>query len=31
MTKEEIMAFLTTWMELEGIRLYEISQAVKGK
>ena len=28
---EEILPFLTTWIELEGITLSEISQTEKGK
>ena len=29
--KKELLPFVTAWMELESIRLSEISQAVKGK
>ena len=29
--KNEIMPFVTTWMDLEGIRLSEISQRKKDK
>ena len=29
--KKELLAFTTTWMELESIMLSEISQAVKDK
>ena len=30
-TKNEILPFATTWMDLEGIRLSEISQTEKDK
>ena len=31
MKKKEILSFVTTWMDFEGIKLSEISQTEKGK